>query len=224
MTEPPRPVSVAIADDHTLFRQGLREILTTDPDVRIVGEASTGDQAIALVRRKRPDVLLLDVQMPGRGAKAVIRQLSRLCPETAVVILTMHEAPAVVSELLAGGAAAYLVKSISREELLATVHSVNRNQHNIVLSVPRATMQSLDRARAQPALLSKRELEILELVAKALSNAQIATRLFLSEGTVKRHLTNIYAKLNATSRVDAIKKATEAGLIRGIAQEDPSPS
>lgn len=220
MTEPLRAVTVVVADDHTLFRQGVQELLSTDPDVEIVGEASTGTQAIALVRRAQPDVLLLDVQMPGPGAMEVIRQAGRLSPHTAVVILTMLDSPGIVTELLEGGAAAYLVKSIGREELLATVHSVNRSQHNIVVSVPRATMQSMNRQQEQRTVLSKRELEVLELVAAALSNAQVATRLHISEGTVKRHLTNIYAKLNATSRVDALKKATEAGVIRGIVGEN----
>jgi DNA-binding NarL/FixJ family response regulator len=221
MTEPSRQVTVAVADDHTLFRQGVKELLATDPTLEILGEASTGEAAIALVQRTRPDVLLLDVQMPGPGAKSVITQVKRLCPATAVVILTMHDSPAVVTELLDSGAVAYLVKSIGREELVATVHSVSRSRHNVLLSVPRATMLSLEHAREQQALLSKRELQVLDLVAKAMSNAQIAARLYISEGTIKRHLTNIYAKLNATSRVDAIKKATEAGVLPGITAENP---
>lgn len=206
-------VTVVIADDHTLFRQGVHELLSTDPDMEVVGEAATGERALALVRRTKPDVLLLDVQMPGPGAKEVIRQTNELSPRTAVVVLTMLESPGIVAELLEGGAAAYLVKSIGREELQATVRSVHRDQHNIVLSVPRATMRSLKRAQEERSMLSKRELEVLELVAAALSNAQIATRLHISEGTVKRHLTNIYAKLSATSRVDALKKATAAGVL-----------
>jgi DNA-binding NarL/FixJ family response regulator len=212
-----RRVTVAVADDHTLFRQGVQELLATDPDVRIVGEAATGPQAVELVLRHQPDVLLLDVEMPGPGAKAVIAELARACPATSVAILTMHESSGVVSELLRSGAAAYLVKSIGRDELLATVHSVNRSRRNVLLSVPRTTMRSLERERS---LLSERETEVLELVAAALTNAQIAGRLFISEGTVKRHLTNIYTKLRATSRVDAIKKGTAAGILQGIDSSD----
>ena len=214
MTDEPRRITVAVADDHTLFRDGVRELLVTAPDIEIVGESATGDGAILLVRDHQPDVLLLDVQMPGPGAKVVLTRLNEQSSRTAVVILTMHESPALLGELLEAGAAAYLVKSIGRDELVATVRSVSRSKRNVVLSVSRATMHSLERARTQRTLLSRREHEILELVATALSNAQIAARLFISEGTVKRHLTNIYAKLHATSRVDAIKKATRAGVLR----------
>jgi DNA-binding NarL/FixJ family response regulator len=207
---------VVLADDHTLFRQGIRELLCTDADLEVVGEASSGDEVLAVVGEHQPDVLLLDVEMPGPGAKALISRLGRTSPRTAIAILTMHESPALVHALLDGGATAYLVKSIGREELIATVHSLARNNENVLLSVPRATLESLERGEARQNMLSGRELEVLELVAKALSNGQIASRLFISEGTVKRHLTNIYSKLGATSRLDAVKKAVRAKLIDGL--------
>jgi DNA-binding NarL/FixJ family response regulator len=211
------PVTIALVDDHTLFRQGLRELLCTDPELAVVGEGRTGDDAVALVRRYRPDVLLLDVKMPGLDAKSVIGELRRSQPRTAIIVLTMHDAPTIVRELLDCGAAAYLVKTIAREELIAAVRSVARSAENVLLSVPRTTMESLDRTAEQPPLLSARELEVIALVARAMSNAQVATRLFISEGTVKRHLTNIYAKLGAVSRVDAIQKAVRSGLIESPA-------
>lgn len=209
-------VTVVLADDHTLFRQGLRELLSLDPSLRVVGEGATGDDAVDLAKALRPDVLLLDVQMPGPGAKAIIEILGRACPDTKIIVLTMHDSPKIVRDLLESGAAAYLMKNIAREELVAAVRSVSRSGDNVVLSVPRETVHSMERLREQGALLSARELEVLRLVAMALSNAQIAARLHISSGTVKRHLTNIYGKLNAVSRVDAIKKATEANLIGGI--------
>jgi DNA-binding NarL/FixJ family response regulator len=211
-------VTIVLSDDHTLFREGLRELLSTDPDFEVVGEGATGDDALALVRRHRPDILLLDVEMPGLDTKAVITELVRTNPETAVIILTMHDAPAILRDLLESGAIAYLVKSIAREELIAAVRSVSRTRENVLLSVPRKTMASLERQQEQHTLLSEREFEVLQLVATAMSNAQIATRLFISEGTVKRHLTNVYAKLGAVSRVDAIKKAVRAKLIKGLEQ------
>lgn len=208
-------VTIAIADDHTLFRQGLRELLSNDPAFTVVGEGETGDEALELVRKHRPEVLLLDVEMPGPGAKAVIEQVAESCPGTAVVILTMHNSPAIVRGLLESGAAAYLMKTIARDELISAVRSVSRSRANVILSVPRTTLQSLERQQEQHTLLSERELEVLRLVAKAMSNAQIAARLFISEGTVKRHLTSTYAKLGAVSRVDAIKKAERAHLLDG---------
>ncbi|MEV4053544.1 response regulator transcription factor [Amycolatopsis sp. NPDC049688] len=217
MTGPGEPkVTIVVADDHTLFRQGLRELLSTDPGFEVIGEAAHGEEAIALVQRHRPAILLLDVEMPGPGAKAVIERVRRTCPDTAVVILTMHDAPALVRDLLDRGAAAYLVKNIARDELIAAIRSVSRSKDNVLLSIPRATMESLERQQEQRTLLSQRELEVLRLVATAMSNAQIASRLFISEGTVKRHLTNIYGKLGAVSRVDAIKKAVKARLIEGL--------
>jgi DNA-binding NarL/FixJ family response regulator len=209
-------VTIAVADDHTLFRQGLRELLSTDPDFEVVGEGETGEEALELVRKYRPEVLLLDVEMPGPGAKAVIGRITEAYPETAVIILTMHNSPAIVRGLLESGAAAYLMKTIARDELVSAVRSVSRSRANVILSVPRTTLQSLERQQEQHTLLSERELEVLRLVAKAMSNAQIAARLFISEGTVKRHLTSIYAKLGAVSRVDAIKKAERAHLLDGI--------
>lgn len=216
MSAPDHRVTVALADDHTLFRRGIRELLSTDPMIEVIAEASTGEEVPPLVHRYQPDVVLLDVEMPGPGAKALISQIHRTHPMTAVVVLTMHEAPEVVRELLDSGAAAYLVKTVELEQLVATVRSVHGSRENVLLSVPRATVESLDRANDQPRILSSREFEVLRLVAQALSNAQIASRLFISEGTVKRHLTNVYAKLSATSRVDAIKKATELQLIDGL--------
>ncbi|EOD57155.1 response regulator [Amycolatopsis vancoresmycina] len=209
-------VTIIVADDHTLFRQGLCELLTTDPEFAVTGEAADGDEAVTLVQRHRPNILLLDVEMPGPSAKVVIERVGRMSPDTAVVILTMHDAPAVVRDLLDSGAAAYLVKSIARDELISAIRSVSRSKDNVLLSVPRATMESLERRQAQRTLLSERELEVLRLVAAAMSNAQVASRLFISEGTVKRHLTNIYGKLGAASRVDAINKAVQAGFIEAI--------
>jgi DNA-binding NarL/FixJ family response regulator len=207
-------ITIVLSDDHTLFRQGIRELLCTDPDFDIVGEGCTGDEALALVRQNHPNVLLLDVEMPGPGAEAVISQVADISPETAVIILTMHNEAAIVRGLLERGAAAYLVKTIGREELISAVRSVSRSRDNVVLSVPRGTIESLERQQQQRTLLSARELEVLKLVAAAMSNSQIAARLYISEGTVKRHLTNIYGKLGAVSRVDAIKKAATAKLIQ----------
>jgi DNA-binding NarL/FixJ family response regulator len=208
-------ITVGLADDHTLFREGVKEMLSTDPRLSVVGEAANSQAAVALCVERKPRVLLLDVEMPGPGASVVIRQIRRLCPQTQVIVLTMHDDADVVHDLLDGGAAAYLLKTIPREELLAAVRSVTREPSTVLLSVSRQTVEQLDSQRrtARQGPLTERELEVLRLTSQAFSNSQIATRLHITEATVKRHLTNIYSKLNAVSRVDAVRKATAARLI-----------
>lgn len=208
------PVRVMVADDHTLLREGLRELITTDPAFVVVADAATGPDVVARAGLHRPDLLLLDVQMPGPGARAVVGQVRLASPDTKIVILTMHDDPALVRDLLESGASAYLLKTIARAELLAAVHAVIRSPDNVVLSVSRRTIGQLERdPTPPPSQLSPRELDVLKGVARALSNAQLAAELFIAESTVKRHLTNIYAKLGATSRVDALLKARAGGLI-----------
>jgi DNA-binding NarL/FixJ family response regulator len=208
-------ITVALADDHTLFREGVRVMLSTDSRLRVVGEAAHGHAAVAICVEHRPDVLLLDVEMPGPGATAVIRQLRRLCPATQVIVLTMHDDADLVHDLLDCGAAAYVVKTIPRAELIAAVGSVAGEPATVLLSVSRRTVERLDPhgSGARQGPLTDRELEVLRLTAQAFTNAQIASRLRITEATVKRHLTNIYGKLNAVSRVDAVRKASMAKII-----------
>lgn len=208
-------ITIALADDHTLFREGLRVMLSTDSRLRVVGEAAQGQAAVAVCVEQRPDVLLLDVEMPGPGAAAVIRQVRRLCPDTQIIVLTMHDDADVVHELLDSGAAAYLVKTVPRAELVAAVGSVAQQPTTVLLSVSRRTVERLDphRPGQRQGQLTDRELEVLRLTAQAFTNVQIASRLQITEATVKRHLTNIYGKLSAVSRVDAVRKASMAKLI-----------
>ncbi|MEW9532611.1 response regulator transcription factor [Microbispora sp. NPDC049125] len=218
MTAPAdRRARVVVADDHTLFRQGLVEMITVTGDFQVVGEAGSGPETVQAVGRCRPDILLLDVEMPGPGAKATVIELTRLYPETRIAILTMHDDPGLLHELLRCGAAAYLVKTIARSELLAALHALARDGRNVLLSVSRETIDKLKRDSPEPEVaLSDRELEVLHLTAQALTNAQIAVRLHIAEATVKRHLTKVYSKLGAVSRLDAIRKANAAGLLRGV--------
>jgi DNA-binding NarL/FixJ family response regulator len=205
-------ISIVVVDDHTLFREGLVELLASEPTFRVVAQGSDSADALALVDRHRPDVVLVDIEMPGPGARATVRRLSQVHRGTRIIVLTMHDRPELVLELLDLGAAAYLVKTISRLELIAAVRSVVTIRGKIVLSVSRATISQLNQP-SPDAVLSAREMEVLQLIALALSNAQIGRQLLITEGTVKRHLTNVYAKLGAVSRVDAIRKATAARLI-----------
>ena len=208
-------ISVVLVDDHTLFREGLAELLASDTIFHVVAQGSNGADALALVTEHRPDVVLIDVEMPGPGARATVSRLRQEHPDTQVIVLTMHDRPELIRELLDQGAAAYLVKTIARQELIAALRSVVNSRGNILLSVSRSTINQLDKPSPSK-VLSARELEVLRLASQALSNAQIGRQLAITEGTVKRHLTNIYAKLGAVSRVDAIRKATAARLIPGI--------
>lgn len=210
-----RAISVVLVDDHTLFREGLAELLASDTALHVVAQGSDGADALILVGQHRPDVVLVDVEMPGPGARETVSRLRQEHPYTQIIMLTMHDKPALVRDLLERGAAAYLVKTIARQELIAAVRAVVTSPGNILLSVSRSTINLLDK-QPPSMVLSARELEVLHLTAQALSNAQIGKQLAITEGTVKRHLTNIYAKLGAVSRVDAIRKATVARLIPGI--------
>jgi DNA-binding NarL/FixJ family response regulator len=208
-------ISVVLVDDHTLFREGVAELLTSEETFHVVAQGSDGVEALSLVTEHRPDVVLVDVEMPGPGARATVSRLRQEHPATRIVVLTMHDKPELVRELLSQGASAFLVKTITRLELIAAVRSVVTSRDNVLLSVSRRTINRLDDPPPN-AVLSARELEVLRLAALAMSNAQIGKRLLITEGTVKRHLTNIYIKLGATSRVDAIRKATAARLIPSI--------
>lgn len=208
------PTRIAVADDHTLFRQGLVELISSTGEFEVVGEAASGPEAVAMVGRHRPALLLLDVEMPGPGARATVVELTRLYPQTKIVILTMHDDAKLLHQLLECGAAAFLVKTIARTELLAALHAMRHTGGNVLLSVSRETIDALNRPRSpEHVALSDRELEVLRLTAQALTNSQIAARLYLAEATVKRHLTRIYSKLGAVSRMDAIRKATASGLL-----------
>jgi DNA-binding NarL/FixJ family response regulator len=221
-TEHPQDqITVVLADDHTLFREGLREMLVTDPAIVIAGEATDGYAAVKLAIERRPDILLLDVEMPGPGASRVIRAVHQNCPDVDIIVLTMHDDADIMQNLLKCRATAYLIKSVLRSDLIAAIHSIARRPDSVLVSVSRQTFDQMDVNRNTKAnsLLTKREIEVLELTAEALSNAQIGSRLKITEATVKRHLTNIYAKLNATSRIDAIRKATKANLIGSYAAE-----
>jgi DNA-binding NarL/FixJ family response regulator len=208
-------ISVVLVDDHALFREGVAELLASDQAFRVVAQGANSAEALALVGKHHPDVVLVDVEMPGPGARATVTMLRQEHPDTRVIMLTMHTKPELVRELLDQGASAFLAKTITRLELIAAVRSVATSLGNVLLSVPRRTINQLD-TPPTTAALSTREREVLQLAERAMSNAQIGKQLCITEGTVKRHLTNIYAKLGAISRVDAIRKATTAGLIRGV--------
>jgi DNA-binding NarL/FixJ family response regulator len=220
-------IRVLLADDHTMFRQGLKEMLATGGDIEVVGEASNGREALALAEKTRPDVVILDVEMPVMGAAEVMDRLLEVSPTPRVVILTMHDNPHLVREFLGRGAGGYLSKSASIEGLLTAVRTAAESplgprQENVVLAVPREVLERVENeAEGSP---SAREIEILLLAARGLSNRQIATTLTISEATVKRHLANLYAKMGVGSRSEATSKALSEGWMtaRDLTRETAS--
>ncbi len=228
---PPKgSIRVVLADDHTMFRQGLKEMLSTDEYIKVVGEAENGAEVVKLAQKTRPDVVVLDVEMPVMGAREAMDRLLRLSPPPRIVVVTMHDEPRLVRELLGRGASAYLVKSASLEELLAAVRAAvespaGTQNENLVMVAPRGAFERVERA-AEEGGLSARELEILLLVARGLSNRQIAYSLRLAEATVKRHLANLYPKMGVGSRGEATSKALAEGWIstRDVTEVGDTPN
>lgn len=204
-------IRVVMVDDHVLMREGLREILEIQPDITVVGEAGDSAGAISVVGRHQPDVLLLDVEIPGADVTDTIERVSEVSPRTAVVILSMYDGPHLLRRLLALGIRGYLLKSVTSQELCSAVRNACGDDGRIVLSVSARSLAQVPGSAM--GTLSPRERDVLQLAAQAMSNAQIASRLYLTEATIKRHLSNIFTKLGAVSRIDAVNKAVAASLI-----------
>jgi DNA-binding NarL/FixJ family response regulator len=215
---------VLLADDHALVRQGMAEMLSTDPGIEVVGEAGDGREAVDLARKHGPDAVVLDVEMPVMSGQVALRKLLDLRPPPKVVIVTVFADESHVRELLAVGASAYLSKNASMRDLISTVRSVvedreGQNEDDVILFVPRT---AFDKEAPEESRLSGREAEILMLAARALSNREIAESLHLSETTVKRHLSNVYEKMGVRSRGEASRKALSEGWISAwdVSRED----
>ena len=211
---------VLIADDDDLMRAGLVELFSNDPSIEIVGEASTGREAVERTRRLGPDVVLMDVRMPDLDGIEATRELSRAAPEARVVILTTFEQDDYIFRSLRVGASGFLLKRTRPEELIAAVHTVATGDS---LLSPSITRRVIDRMAQQPvpesdqaALdeLTPREREVLELIARGLSNREIARALTVEESTVRTHVKRILMKLGLRDRVQAVIFAYESGFNR----------
>jgi DNA-binding NarL/FixJ family response regulator len=204
-------ITVVLVDDHVLMREGLREILETSPDIVVVGEAGDSANGVSLVGALQPQVLLLDVEIPGGDVTDTVAKVQKVSAKTEIIILSMYDGPHLVQRLLGMGIRGYLLKSVTRQELVSAVRNAIIDDGRVILSVSRRSFAQMPAQMI--GALSPRELDVLELAAQALSNAQIAARLYLTEATIKRHLSNIFAKLGAVSRIDAVNKAVAASLI-----------
>jgi DNA-binding NarL/FixJ family response regulator len=212
---------VLLADDEDLMRAGLVELLTADPQIEVVGQASTGRQAVEQARRLAPDVVLMDVRMPDLDGIAATRELLRVAPEVKVLILTTFEQDDYVFGALRAGASGFLLKRTRPEELIAAVHTIASGDS---LLSPSVTRRVIDRMAQQPApeladpaklqKLTAREREVLGLIARGLSNREIAATLVVEESTIRTHVKRILMKLDLRDRVQAVIFAYETGINR----------
>ena len=205
--DPTRKISVLLADDHTMFRQGLAGILASYGGVEVVGEVPHDSEALRLVGELEPDVVIMQVQMPFERAKESLGRMRALPHPPKVIVVTMFEEPRYVRALMELGASAYLVKTSSAAHLVAAVRAAvfDPRAKNAVVGMPPAMLE--ESTNGVERVLSARELEILLLSARGLSNQQIAASVHLAEATVKRHLANIYQKMGVSSRTEAAREA-----------------
>jgi len=212
-------IRVALVDDQTLIRQGIRSLLELVSDIAVVGEAGDGDEAVAMIRRERPDVVLLDLRMPKKGGVDVLRELHADDTLPATIILTTFDDDETVLEAVRVGARGYLLKDVSLESLTEAIRVVARGESMIRPGVTERVLRGLEHVRrefealSQPDPLTRREVEILRLMAGGYSNREIAAALGTAEGTVKNHASSILSKLGVRDRTRAVLKALELGYI-----------
>jgi DNA-binding NarL/FixJ family response regulator len=210
---------VVLADDDDLMRAGLAELLTVDPDIEIVGQAATGHEAVALARRLKPDVVLMDVRMPDMDGIAATRELSRETPDVKVLILTTFEHDDYIFGALRAGASGFLLKRTRPEDLIAGVHTVASGDSLLSPSVTRRVIEQMTQ-QPDPALgdaaglenLTPKEREVLSWMARGMSNREIAAQLVVEESTIRTHVKRILMKLGVRDRVQAVIVAFEAGF------------
>lgn len=220
-----KPARLVIADDHELTRMGLRSMLAGERGLEVVGEAATGDAALALCRKLQPDLALVDVRMPELDGLATTRQLREECPRTRVIIVTVYLSPDYLLEALKAGAAGYILKEASRRELLDAIRRVLRGETILNGDVATALLRRLtdgdgsSHAADLPAeRLTAREHDVLQLLAAGHTNRAIASHLGVSAGTVKIHVEHIIGKLQAADRTQAAIRAMQLGLLTAQAE------
>ena len=212
MTEPTSaPIRLLIVDDHPVVRDGLRGMFAGETDFEVVGEAADGAEAVTRAEGLRPDVILMDLRMPGLDGVSAIRRLADRSVAAHVLVLTTYETDREVLDAIDAGATGYLLKDAPREELFRAVRAAARGEAVLSPSVATRLVSQVREPLREP--LSQRELEVLELVALGTTNRDAASRLYISEATVKTHLLHIYAKLGVKDRAAAVAEAFERGLL-----------
>jgi NarL family two-component system response regulator LiaR len=213
-----QPITLIIVDDHPLVRWGMRTFLETQADITVLGEASSGEEALRLAEELVPDVVLMDLVMPGMDGVETTRHLKQISPRTQIIVLTSYHEDEHIFPAIRAGALSYVLKDISTGELADTVRKAARGEAVIHPHIAARMVQELQagqrRGVAPPVLLSEREAEVLRLIAEGDSNTAIAERLVISENTVKSHVSNILSKLHLTDRTQAAIYAWRSGMMR----------
>jgi len=213
-------IRILLADDQALFREGLRMLLSAQPDVEVVGEAANGQEALHLAAKLRPQIVLMDMRMPILDGVEATRRLREMQPDCRVIVLTTFDDDELVFEGLRAGAVGYLLKAVSSPRLLEAIHAVARGESILEPSVTAKVVAEFARLANQAARpqalaipLSDRETEVLRLVVTGATNREIAATLVIAEGTVRNHMTNILDKLEVSDRTQAAVKAKALGLV-----------
>jgi two-component system, NarL family, response regulator NreC len=207
---------ILIADDHPLLRSGLRVLLAADPGLEVVGEARTGEETLRLAEELRPDVVLLDISMPGESGIETVRRLKAELPVLKVLFFTMHEEEGMLLEALNAGGDGYLIKRADEAEILQAIRAVQRGDIYVHPAMTRALLsqaETTDRPQEPVEPLTRREIDVLRLLARGNTNRQIAELLALSVRTVESHRANLMGKLGLSSRVELVTYAEEHGLL-----------
>jgi DNA-binding NarL/FixJ family response regulator len=207
-------IRLLIADDHPVVRDGLTGMFSAEPEFEVVGEAGDGAEAVRLAGLLQPDVILMDLRMPGMDGATAIGELARRGSTARVLVLTTYDTDSHVVSAVEAGATGYLLKDAPRAELLRAVQAAARGEAVLAPAVASRLMGKVRAPEPGPGLLSQRELEVLALVAGGNTNKQVAARLFISEATVKTHLLHIYAKLGVSDRAAAVGEGFNRGLLR----------
>ncbi len=216
-------INVLLVDDQTIVRQGLRSLLSLESDIVVVGEAADGAQAVDMVQRLSPDIVLLDVRMPNMDGLEALRRIKRLAPKVSVIMVTLYDNPDYLLEAVAAGAAGYILKDASRQELIRAVRLIAEGGAIISSSMMPDLLRQVEQLMSTRGIhvateslaekLTAREIEVLKLIAEGYTNQQIADLLIVSPTTVKTHVQNILEKLNVSDRTQAAVQAVRSGLI-----------
>ena len=215
-------IRILIADDHIMVRQGLKQILELEKDIIVIAQASTGEEAIKLAKENTPDVILMDINMPGMNGLQAIAEMKLQNVLSRIIVLTIHEDREYLFKTLQVGAEGYVLKDADPSVLIEAIRSVNRGQSYIQANMTKELVKEFNRVtlnekvKTEENSLTARELEVLELIAEGMINKEIAKNLYISEKTVKNHVSNIFRKLNVSDRTQAAIYAFKHNMTSGL--------